>query len=148
MSFLYKVDYVSEEQLLGFFKQNSSLFFPPLEKQVDLSYYAQKIRKKATTFEIWKEERLVSLVAVYLNNFKEKTAFITLVLCVKEFQGKGLTTQIFERMISDVSSRGFKKITLEVDISNSAARSFYSKFSFIERNINEKVFMGKSLTIE
>lgn len=44
---------------------------------VNLVEYAQKLRRNATTIEMWDADTLVGLCACYVNDYETRTAYIT-----------------------------------------------------------------------
>lgn len=127
--------------LLQTLKNASHLFRPPLAQQIDLDKYADKLSIHSDTFEVWHHNSLIALVAIYLNDFEKKAGFITMVLCLQEFQQKGIVSRLLTDALNEARKRGFSKITLEVDIDNLAAQNLYKKFGFTETSRNQKIQM-------
>jgi GNAT superfamily N-acetyltransferase/SAM-dependent methyltransferase len=107
-----------------------SAFVPPLSNRVVINEYAHKIAEKAVRFEAWQDGKLVALVAVYCNRGDEKTAFITSVSVLPEWQGRGIASQLVANAVEHAHALGFVRIELEVDNQNNAAASLYRKHGF------------------
>lgn len=107
-------------------------FIPPLSNLVDIKQYSEKLRINAYTFEAWKDDILVGLIAVYCNDFVNKIAFITNVSVMKEYIGQGIAKQLIINAIYRLSEIGFYFIKLEVNEDNKNAIFLYKKFHFTE----------------
>ena len=80
------------DELKGFIFETSSYFNPPLMSMESLSDFAIKIYENAEIFVKRIDGKVVGLVAGYINNFKNKSAFITFVAVKKNFRGGGVCT--------------------------------------------------------
>ena len=106
-------------------------FVPLLSERVDIDEYSAKIADKAVTFEAWEKNKLVGLVAAYINK-DLLTVFITNVSVLKQYAGKGIAKQLMVRCIEYVCKNSFKNIQLEVSKNNTKAISLYKGLNFIE----------------
>lgn len=107
-----------------------SSFIPPLGSRVDIATYALKLVKKAETFEVWDNGKLVGLVAAYCNDPKRNKAFITSVSVLHAWQGKHLASELLISCLKYLYEHGFIFCELEVGEENRAAISLYEKFGF------------------
>ncbi|MFW6224818.1 MAG: GNAT family N-acetyltransferase [Bacteroidota bacterium] len=129
-SFDYEINkadkYAIEEHLL----KCSDSFIPPLETYVEIPRYAEKLEKYADTFEAWYNGSLVSLIACYLNNIENKKGFITNVSTLPLYQGKKISSKLFQELLNFVKDKNFDILSLEVNKLNNHAITFYKKKGF------------------
>lgn len=144
--FNFTVNKASKNQIYNHLIRCNNLFQPPLSSIVDLKNYSVKIRSFATTFEIWNNKRLVSLVAIYVNDLENKIAYITNVSVEKLFQGKGYAHFLLEKAICKSLELNFKEINLEVNTTNKKAIKLYLDYNFfIKKRDAEKILLIKYL---
>ena len=124
------INKATELEIYAHLDRCSHIFNPPLNTYVDLKEYSNKISAFATTFEIWENAYLVSLIAIYMNNLDSKAAFISNVSVEAKFQGLGLASRLLKNVIEEVSKSGFEKIMLQVRPNNKTAIELYKKFGF------------------
>lgn len=106
---------------------------------MNLEEYAFKIFQKAVRFEALDQEKIVGLVAIYCNDEKKISAYITSVSVDKGKQGQGIGSELVDAGIEYVKCLGFKKIELEVDIQNIKAINLYRKKGFTLRENKSSV---------
>jgi ribosomal-protein-alanine N-acetyltransferase len=126
----YKTKIASEEEIYLHLIECSSNFIPDLRETVDVKEYARKIHQNATTFEAWGNNRLVGLVAVYLNDFEARSAYITNVSVTREYLGLGVASILLKMSILQARTNNFSTIILEVNIANLPAVKLYEKYGF------------------
>lgn len=142
----FKTKTADYEDILKHLKECSDSFSPPLKSYVKLEEYSLKISKHAVTFEAWDNNLLVGLIAVYFNNFKTKTGYITNVSVTSEYFGQGIAKKLLGRVMDHGRSLGFFRVKLEVNSDNISALKLYSenKFSVIGQD-SRKLLMEKTL---
>ena len=64
----------NEENIFKHLKKCSNQFIPSLDTYVNIELYSKKLYKQATRFEIFDNNNLKGLIAIYINNDK---GFIT-----------------------------------------------------------------------
>ena len=129
-----KINYASFEKLINFYNNNNTIFYPPLDSQVQsIEDYVRKLENNATIFEAWIDTELVGLVAIYLNNYKNKTGFITSVIVSLKNQKQGIANKLLNETIKYAHEKEFLKINLEVHKENSSAINLYKKLGFKEK---------------
>jgi ribosomal protein S18 acetylase RimI-like enzyme len=116
-------------------------FVPPLSGRVEVDAYAHKIVSKADRFEAWADGELVGLIAAYCNDVEHSIAFITSVSVRREWQGRGLASQLLQRCIGHVATSGFKRVELEVDRANSSAIKLYEGTGFKVDKVTDSSMM-------
>lgn len=122
-------------------------FVPPLSARVDVRAYAQKMADNAMRFEAWDDDTLIGLVAVYCNDLHKRTAFITSVSVLPEWQGQGIGMRLMNACLSHVRPLGFTGIELEVDQRNQGAAALYQRVGF-ERSRASGTVLTMFLSLE
>jgi ribosomal protein S18 acetylase RimI-like enzyme len=128
----YKVKSATMQDIFLHLMNCDQNFIPPLSQKVDLNEYAKKLNDKSITFEAWSENMLVGLVAAYMNNEHEQTAYVSSVSLMKEYTGKGIASELMKMCHQYAEQHNFRIIKLEVNISNIPAISLYKKIGYIE----------------
>lgn len=105
-------------------------FTPPLRDRVNIHDYAHKISIKTERFEAWIGNELIGLVASYFNDKKNRTAFITTVSILPQWQNCGLASRLMTRCIRYAQLKKFTQIKLEVNKNNYPAIKLYKKHGF------------------
>jgi ribosomal protein S18 acetylase RimI-like enzyme len=105
-------------------------FFSPLSDRVDLGEYAEKIARLADRFELWEQDRLVGLVAVYLNDTTSRRGYISSVSLCRDYTGKGLGSELIQRCSHVARDKGFASLLLEVAEGDTHTRRLYNKLGF------------------
>ncbi|WP_271424726.1 hypothetical protein [Aequorivita sinensis] len=87
-------------------------FAIPLRTYVDINHYAKKLADRAICVEIFAEEKLVGLLAIYYN-VEEKFIFGSNFSIDKEYRGKGL--ELFKVLLNTVSkSQNLNDMSVEM----------------------------------
>lgn len=139
----FKIKSASEEEIALHLKECSNSFIPNLDTLVNINEYSEKIYLKSTTIEAWARKKLIGLIAVYLNDVKSHTAYITNVSITKEYFGLGLASQLMERCIQYATHNSFSVIVLEVNNANIPAVRLYQKYGFYVFENRENSFLMK-----
>jgi ribosomal protein S18 acetylase RimI-like enzyme len=138
----YKINNAKLEKIIEHLTVCNSHFIPPLSSKVSIEDYAKKLLINAERYEAWMFDRLVGLVAVYMNNPMKEKAFITNVSVLPDCTGRGIAANLINESISKTRAEGFGKIMLEVSNSNFAAINLYKKLNF------EIIWQDKSDTLK
>lgn len=142
----YTHNKASKEDIKIHLKDCNTLFSPHLSTYVDIHEYAEKIKTNAFTFEGWENNRLIGLVACYLNDKKKFQGYITNVSTSKDYQGKGIAKHLLEQTTNKTLEFGFKSLSLEVEVNNIKAISLYQHSGFVlSGRIGSKYSMIKRL---
>ena len=117
------------------------------EKISDYCIFSNKLAEHATVLSLVDGEYVCGFVAFYANDIATRTAFVTLIACSSEYQGRGLGRQLMEIASREALSRGMSKIRLEVDLDNSGAIAFYTRLGFSENGEKKfgSMYMEKAL---
>lgn len=113
---------------------------------VDLNQYVEKLLEKAKIIAIHGDGALRAFLAYYDNDPKKDTAFVSMLLVSKEYQGQGIAKNLMDISFADLKRKGFKRYNLEVLKENSKAVLVYEILGF--KIIEEKgdfFVMEKSL---
>lgn len=62
----------------------------------------------------------------------EKTAYLTAFRTIEEYQGKGYFSRLFKFMIDDLKNKGYEKVTLGVEPSETKNKTIYFNYGFNE----------------
>lgn len=138
---LYETNKATATDIEFHLNTSKQSFVPNLDSYVNIGSYASKIREKGNTFEAWFNGKLIGLIAAYYNE-KNRSAFITNVSIVKDFEGKGIARQLLSDCMSFMQNKGALKIDLEVKPENTKAMEFYLRngFAIVEKNENYKMY--------
>lgn len=138
----FTVNISNEDQVFEHLMSCDSVFVARLSQKVNITDYAKKLVRCADRFEIWRDSKLVGLVAVYFNNTQKNVAFFTNISVMSGWRSNGIATQLMQECIARARRHGFSKMQLEVDYDNVAAAHLYSKLGFVIDHIrNETVTM-------
>ncbi|QPB21241.1 GNAT family N-acetyltransferase [Rhizobium sp. 007] len=118
-------------------------FATGLSARIDIEIYAQKILLNAERFEAWSNGILVGFLAMYCNDDKQKSAFITNVSVLEDWRGRGIAGTLLEQCITHADEKGFDTIRLEVEAANVAAVAVYGKFGFVPLGGGQSTLMMK-----
>ncbi len=107
--------------------------FPHLKEKID-SYevYSKKLEKYASVVISKINGELCGLLVYYANNMESRTAYISLIGVLPDFQGRRLGNKLLDYCIENSRLNGMSKLELEVDLDNDNAISFYRKNGFTE----------------
>lgn len=135
----YKTKTALTDEIYSHLKECNENFIPPLEEKVNIMNYSKKIFENAITFEAWNEKILVGLIAAYLNDTENKSAFITNVSTIKSYMGKGIANELMKMCIIYSKSHNFKEINLEVSSKNADALNLYFKYGFVKNKEEDSI---------
>ena len=139
----YKTKTANEEDIYSHLTRCNENFSPPLNTKVDIREYANKIFNKSVTFEAWKDDILIGLVAVYFNDLHNQTGFITNASLIKKYMNKGIASELMNICIQYAKQYNFKEINLEVHKDNSPAIRLYKKFGFMDFETKDDLIVMK-----
>lgn len=117
------------EDVLAHLTICDAAFTPPLSLRVALPDYAAKLVGRAERFEMWEDQTLVGLVAVYCDSVERDCAFVTSVSVLPDLTRAGLGRRLLEEAITHVRDLGFRRLALHVD-RRSAALRLYGRLGF------------------
>ncbi len=126
-SLIYQCNEASEEELEKFLNENANAFVPRFNISVNTRQYAKKLVTYAIRFEVWKDDILVALLAVYKND-ECQSLYIPYFCVTKTLSGKGIGKTLFMTLLEQFPD--YRAIRLEVRKSNIAAYKFYERLKF------------------
>lgn len=106
------------------------LFDQNVNEESKLNALADKFARFAEVAVAQENDTCLGYVAYYCNNQETKTAYISIIVIKKEYQGKGVGSLLYNSVISVLKQKGFTTLKLEVAKQNTTALSFYSKKGF------------------
>lgn len=131
------------EDIRKYLEEHSNDFLVPYDQQVDIDTYAEKLRTCANTYEIWYENKLDALLAVYFNT-EDKELFVPYICTARARSGKHLGQRLFKE-ITQIRAP-FTAIRLFCPKGNERAFRFYSFLGFSQvGETDEKIEMLRSL---
>ena len=74
-------------------------FIPQLSKIVNIDKYSRKLADNADHFCLFDENELIGFIAMYCNNLKSKTAFISSVSIHPNYTGRGLAKKVLREAV-------------------------------------------------
>jgi len=141
----YKKNFATSTQIAKHLK--NCHFFPPLENYTNIPIYSRKIVKFAQRFEIWDNNLLIGLAAVYYYNGTENLrGYITNLSILPNYTNHGFASKLLKKYSSMLKKNNFKTIDLELFSINQPALNLYTKNNFkIKKIIHNKISMSKIL---
>lgn len=100
------------------------------QREIDLQRYAEKLYQHGKVWCYLDHGRPVSMIAGYFNDFKERTAYITLLAVDKKHRGMHLASSLLSELEEYAHASGMEKIKLEVRKDNHVAQNLYTKFGY------------------
>jgi len=130
---LMKFENIYNAKEICLFIKRFDCIFPHLKEKID-SYesYSKKLEKYASVVISKINDELCGILIYYANNMESKTAYISLIGVFPNYQGRGLGELLLDYCIENSRLNGMKRLSLEVDLDNSSAISFYKRNGFIE----------------
>lgn len=118
--------------LISHFKSLDKRFVEELQRRTTIEDYAYKLVSKSCRFEVWDNESLIGLLAVYFNRENTPFVYISNISLLEEYQGKGIANTLLSNLIEYAKESVFRYIELEVSTENSRAQLSYRKIGFVE----------------
>ena len=117
-------------QIEGHLLRCEDSFVPPLSARVDIGEYARKLHEHALTFEAWDGDRLVGLVAMYIDA-ASNSAFVSNVSVEPTHAGAGTGSRLLADAIGFARRREVLRISLEVSPAAAGAIRLYARHGFL-----------------
>lgn len=123
-------------------------FIRPLTKRDNYEELFSKIDNNAVFYAAFEGDAPVGYAALYANDTKTKSGFISLLAVVEEMQHKHIGSALMQNCINRSIENGMTCIRLEVLRSKETAIRFYEHWDFkYERDSSEEsIIMIKQLT--
>lgn len=139
----YKTKTAALKDIFLCLSKSSQLFSVPLDKRVNIRAYTQKLFERSITFEAWIDHELVGLAAVYFDDKRSDSAFITHFGVLKDYQKLGVGSKLMNMCIEYAKAKGFQSLILEVYKQDQYAVAFYNAFGYKNVFEKEKIFIMK-----
>lgn len=123
---------LSQEEVYSYFVSNQEIFIPPLSDRVNLKEYSAKLVAYSTHFCVFTGKELTGFAAGYFNHPKREMSFLSTLSVVKEFQNKGIGSELLRTVINYGTSKGFDELRLIVYDANTDAVKLYTRTGFVE----------------
>jgi len=107
-----------------------AFFDQSLNNEADIKRLAQKFAQFGRVLAAYDGENPAGFVAYYVNG-ETKTAYISMIIIHKAYQGQGVGSALLNRMLADCKNADQQKVRLEVAKQNENAIRFYGKRGFI-----------------
>lgn len=127
------------QDLLSNLKECDLDFQPPLSSRVSIEEYATKLYNNSITFEAWDNDKLIGMIAVYLNDVRGSIGYISNVCVEDKYKGYNIASNLMIMCIDYAKKNKFKNIILEVNEKSKAAIHLYNKFNFKSMSINNEI---------
>ena len=128
----YRVNGAAEDEIYRHLKECNRLYFPHLDRRVDVREYSKKIYERAVRFEAWAGDALVGLVGAYFNDPGCGQGYITDVSVESAWTRKGIASRLIRMCIDYAESECYGAVALEVDAGNAGAIGLYKRHGFKE----------------
>lgn len=112
--------------------------FSHLEERVNLAKWCLKLQCHAYNVAIFANRKIVGFAAVYINDFLQKEAYLTLIGIDANHRRHGYGRLLLEHCIGIAEKKGMQSIRLEVDGDNVVGQAFYRSMGFQQDSITER----------
>ena len=116
-------------------------FDPPLSSRVEIKEYSRKLCENANFVTAKSEGNLAGIVAIYCNDYKSFTAYISSICVLPAYRGNKLGKDLLSGAIEVAKKTNMVKIRLEVGKKNFPAISLYERFNFKQVEERADVFL-------
>lgn len=123
-----------------FLIKNEHLLPDPLSIHVNLDDYATKLCTLGINIACIKNDSVLGIACGYINDYKNKNAFLQVLIISEEIQGLGFGSKLVREFIATAKTfyRKNGKVYLTVDKSNKKAIVIYKHIGFKESKIIHK----------
>ena len=121
--------------------------FLDLEDRVDIEVYLNKIYKHGNVYIIEEDNKLCGFAAIYMNDFNNRVAYMTLIGIKKQYRCKGYGKLLLGYCIKKAQEAGMKYLNLEVNKINKIAISFYESngMKIVDDASEQSYYMRKEI---
>lgn len=118
-----------------------SFYSKTVSSETKIEELAKKFSENAEFFIASQDENILGFISFYCNDFCSKTAYISMIIIDKNYQGKGLGKVLLKTAVDYCKTQEMKCVKLEVACSNKNAIEFYEKFGFVRtEKINDSYY--------
>lgn len=130
----YVFSVLSFLEVYSFLLETDAEFLSPLSRRVDIGAYAKKLSDFSDFSLCYDGDQLVGMISCYTN--QPPVGYISNVCVKKQYQGRGVFSAMFRKLLENLRLRGISMLMLEVDAQNEKAKSIYEHFGFQEQAFN------------
>jgi len=139
-TFILQSNYATLDQIIDHLE--CCTFSPSLSHIVNIKDYSEKLILFSHRYELWIDEKLIGLIAVYENRPPE--AYISNVSIIDEYKCMGYGSKLLKNSLCEIERKEFKKVSLEVYNDNKIAFNMYLRYNFMPILVNDnKTLMCK-----
>lgn len=120
------------QQIEEFLNEVSTLFPVPLSEKQNLHALSVKFAEKANICAVVEEDKIIAMVAGYINDTMDNKGYISVVATLPCAQGKGYARKIVTDFLIQSSKKGLDAVHLYTVASNKAAVALYKSIGFEE----------------
>ena len=106
------------------------LFPIPLSEKTNLHEFARKLIDRATIFYETDGEKIISLVAGYIDNAFDGIGYISIVATLPEMRRRGIAKKLITEFLNTAYKNGLSAVHLYTDKANKNALKLYDSFGF------------------
>jgi ribosomal protein S18 acetylase RimI-like enzyme len=129
---------VSSRELIDYLEKVDDLFPIPLSAKESLQVLAEKLLKYGTLCPEFDNEKMVGLVAGYIENTVNSLGYISVVSVLPEKQGEGIASKLVTEFLSIAKEKGLRGVNLYCDSRNDRALKMYDRLGFENYSIPDE----------
>lgn len=124
-------------------------FVDRIKCRINLQEYATKLDTKAHRFEAWADDKLVGLLALYIDEDPHAGGYISNLSVVKQYERQGIGSLLLRRTLQYMKEeQGGRSLALEVTKNNYSAIAFYQKNNFKETSSSNDSMIMTSIPVK
>lgn len=121
---------IEKEKFFDFIKKINYDFPIPISEKVDLNEYCEKLWEKAELVAEVQDEEIRGLVAGYMNDLENGSAYISLVGVSRDFRNQGLGKKLVHQFVLLCREKQIRSVNLYTHKTNQAAIKMYEGLGF------------------
>lgn len=121
---------IEKEKFFDFIKKINYDFPIPVSEKVDLNEYCEKLWEKAELVAEVQDEEIRGLVAGYMNDLENGSAYISLVGVSRDFRNQGLGKKLVHQFVLLCREKQIRSVNLYTHKTNQAAIKMYEGLGF------------------
>ena len=129
---------LSRDRIESFLREVDMDFPIPLSHKVDISSLAKKYCEKATMCCRFKDDRIIAMVAGYLDHTIDRIGYISLVAAVPDERKRGYSSALLKEFLELAKKRGLKAVHVYTHKTNVGAIRMYRKLGFEDYDPREE----------
>ena len=121
---------IEKEKFFDFIKKINYDFPIPVSEKVDLNEYCEKLWEKAELVAEVQDEEIRGLVAGYMNDLENGSAYISLVGVSRDFRNQGLGKKLVHQFVLLCREKQIRSVNLYTHKTTQAAIKMYEGLGF------------------